>query len=256
MNSTDRKTYIIDYLEENYSVKINQLSKDLKVTRETVRKDLYELEKEGLIRKVLGGAVIENTKLNSTYEKRKLENYVGKQKMAKKAAAFIEQHDTIYLDYGTTVYCLAEEVLKLGHVTVVTNSIQIVNLLLKNPTIDIIVLGGMLRKNEDSLSGSFGLSNMEKLFVNYGFFSGGGIDPEFGLTNHNLGEAEISREMSKRCQTKIVLADQSKYRNVSLNQVADISEIDFIITDQAISDKDKEIFKELDVEVVSVASDE
>ena len=105
MNSADRKKFIVDYLEENYSVKINQLSKDLKVTRETVRKDLYELEKQGLIRKVLGGAVIENSKLKSTYEKRKLENYEEKQMIAQKAISFIEPNDSIYLDYGTTVYC-------------------------------------------------------------------------------------------------------------------------------------------------------
>ena len=253
MNSADRKKFIVDYLEENYSVKINQLSKDLKVTRETVRKDLYELEKQGLIRKVLGGAVIENSKLKSTYEKRKLENYEEKQMIAQKAISFIEPNDSIYLDYGTTVYYLAEEILKMGNVTVVTNSIQIVNLLLKNPTIDIIVLGGLLRKNEDSLSGSFGLSNMDKLSVNYGFFSGGGVDPEFGLTNHNLGEAEISREMFQKSQTKIVLVDHTKYRNVSLNQVAETKDIDFIITDQSVTEKDKELFEQLEVELISVS---
>lgn len=253
MNSADRKKFIVDYLEENYSVKINQLSKDLKVTRETVRKDLYELEKQGLIRKVLGGAVIENSKLKSTYKKRKLENYEEKQMIAQKAISFIEPNDSIYLDYGTTVYCLAEEILKMGNVTVVTNSIQIVNLLLKNPTIDIIVLGGLLRKNEDSLSGSFGLSNMDKLSVNYGFFSGGGVDPEFGLTNHNLGEAEISREMFQKSQTKIVLVDHTKYRNVSLNQVAETKDIDFIITDQSVTEKDKELFEQLEVELISVS---
>lgn len=250
MNSTDRKAFIVDYLEKNYSVKINQLSKDLKVTRETIRKDLYELEKQGLIRKVLGGAVIENSKLRSNYEKRKLENYEAKQRIAQIAATYIEPGDSIYLDYGTTTYCLAEEILKTGNITVVTNSIQIVNLLMQNPTIDVLVLGGMLRKNEDALSGNFGLLNMTSLFVNYGFFSGGGIDTKVGLTNHNVGEAEISREMIKRSQTKVVLMDHTKYDNVTLNQVAQVDEIDILITDEVVSKSDKEKFEESGVTVL------
>ena len=97
------------------------------------------------------------------------------------------------------------------------------------------------------------MSNMDKLSVNYGFFSGGGVDPEFGLTNHNLGEAEISREMFQKSQTKIVLVDHTKYRNVSLNQVAETKDIDFIITDQSVTEKDKELFEQLEVELISVS---
>lgn len=250
MNANNRQKFIMDYLEKNYSVKINQLSKDLKVTRETVRKDLYELEEKGLIRKVLGGAVIDNSRLKSDYQNRSLDNYDVKRRIAKAALEYIEPGDTIYLDFGTTTCCLAEELANKGQLTVVTNSIQIVTILMKNPTIEIIVLGGVLRKNEDALFGNFALNNINDIFVNYGFFGCGGIDTNVGITNHNIGEAEISKSMIRNSQTKVILADHTKFGNVALNRIASFQEIDIVITDRDIDKSDREVYKKWDTELV------
>ena len=110
MNSEERRTFIIRELEENHAVKILDLSKRLKVTRETIRKDLYLLEKKGLIKKIHGGAVLETTNQETDYEKRKNEFHAEKTAIAKRAASYIEEGDTIYLDYGTTTLELAKEI--------------------------------------------------------------------------------------------------------------------------------------------------
>ncbi|MHC5227266.1 DeoR/GlpR family DNA-binding transcription regulator [Enterococcus sp. LJL99] len=231
MNSNQRKEYILSILEAERSVRINELSRELKVTRETIRKDLYTLEKKGLIKKIHGGAILENHTQETDYEKRKIEKGEEKAKIAKLAVQFIEEGDTVYLDYGTTTLALAKEIIKLKNITVVTNTIPIVNLLLKNDTIDIILLGGLLRKNEVSLYGPFATNNTQDIFVNFGFFGCSGIEANAAITSHHTGEVSVSKEMIKQSQTSVVLADHSKFGMVAFNRTAYFEEIDMIISD-------------------------
>lgn len=250
MNSTDRKNHIIECLNKNHIVKIIQLSKELKVTRETIRKDIYELAEEGVIRKVHGGAVLDNTRAKSSYDSRIMDNQDAKEKIAALAASYIEPGDCIYLDYGTTAYALAQEVASMENITVVTNSIKVVNLLMNNDMIDVIVLGGKLRKNEDSLFGVFAMNNLDNIFVNYGFFGCGGIDPQVGITNHNSEEAQISQELMKRSQVKVILADHTKFGSVTLNRIAHLEDIDIVITDREVAGEVKEVLSGKNVELI------
>ena len=148
MNSIERKDYILTILDTKHSVRINELSKELKVTRETIRRDLYTLEDEGRIKKIHGGAVLESPSGETDYEKRKIEKRLEKERIAKTAVSYIEEGDSIYLDYGTTTLALAQEIAKLKNITVVTNTIPIINTLIKNKTIDILIPGGVVRNNE------------------------------------------------------------------------------------------------------------
>lgn len=236
MNSTDRKEYILDILDAKHSVRINELSKELKVTRETIRKDLYTLEDEGRIKKVHGGAVSEAPSGETDYEKRKIEKWTEKEQIAKVAANYIEEGDSIYLDYGTTTLALAKEIVKLKNITVVTNTIPIINTLVKNQAIDIIIPGGILRNNESSLFGQFALNNICDIFINIGFFGCSGIDSKAAITSHHMGEVLISKQMIKQSQTSIVLADQSKFGNIALNRTANFEDIDIVVTDQLPND--------------------
>lgn len=250
LNSAERKQKILEILNKNKSVKILSLSKLLKVTRETIRKDLYELQEEGLIKKIHGGAVLDQPNQESNYEKRKTKEETAKRAIAKEAAKHVEDGDIIYLDYGTTTYMLAEELINKKDITVVTNTIPIINLLLRNDAINLMILGGMVRKNEDSLFGPFASNNIKQIYVDIGFFGCGGIDSFSGITNHHVGETEISKEMLGHCQNKIILADHSKFGTTALNKTADFSDVDIIITDKEINeDIQSEILKH-DVEVV------
>ncbi|BBU37928.1 DeoR/GlpR family DNA-binding transcription regulator [Aeribacillus composti] len=250
LNAAERKEKIIEILKEKKAVKILSLSKMLKVTRETIRKDLYELEKEGLIKKIHGGAVLDLPNQESDYERRKTKNLEAKRAIAKEAAKHVEDGDIIYLDYGTTTYLLAEELLKLKNITVVTNTIPIVNLLLRSDSVNLVILGGMVRKNEDSLYGPFASNNIKNIYVDIGFFGCGGIDSFSGITNHHIGETEISKEMMSHCQNKIILADHSKFGTTAFNQTATFSDVDIIITDKDIDEEIKSEILKHNVEVV------
>lgn len=250
MNTETRREYILKKLEENRSVKILELSKSLKVTRETIRRDLYVLEEKGLIKKIHGGAVLETSNKETDYEKRKNEFHEEKRLIARKAASYIEEGDTVYLDYGTTTFELAKEMLKMQNLTVVTNTIPIVNLLLQNENIDLVIPGGIVRNNESSLYGPFASNNIADIFVTLGFFGCSGIDVERGVTSHHTGENLVSKEMIMHSQTSIILADHSKFGTVAFNKTANFDQIDIIVTDIPRSKEEYTQYTQYGIELV------
>lgn len=247
----NRKEQILGILREKKSVRILDLSKQLGVSRETVRKDIVEMEEEGLLKKTYGGAVLDEANTETAYERRRSENEEEKKAIAERAYQFIEPGDTIYLDYGTSSYSLAKKLVGFEGLTVVTNSIPIVNLLIHSSGIELIILGGNVRKNEDSLFGSFGLNNAKEVFVDFGFFGCAGIDINSGITNYHMGEIEISKMMVEHSKTVILLADDSKFGKSALYKTSNIEEIDMIITNN-IQDKELELeIKNYNLELIT-----
>jgi len=239
VNAQERKKIILEKLNEEGIVRIAHLSKLLKTSRETVRKDLYELEKENLIKKVHGGAVRDISNQETAYEKRISDHEEGKKLISQQAVSYIENGDTIYLDYGTTTYQLAKLLHKFTNITVITNSIPIVNVLMRYEGIQIVIPGGILRKNEGALVGAFANDNINKIFADIGFFGCAGIEAKNGLTNFHMDESEVSKKMMKQSQTTIVLAHSSKIGITALNHVANLNTIDIIITDEKLADQEQ-----------------
>lgn len=233
MNIKERHSRILAMLHASEMVEIGELCRSLDVSRETVRKDLYELERDRRLTKVRGGAVLTSTNVESAYDLRKAKHAAAKKAIAQVAATLIQPGDTVFLDYGTTTFMLAEELLAAEGITVVTNAIPIVNKLLPNTSITLMIPGGIVRANENSLYGPLTSRNMENLFMNVGFFGCGGIDARAGVTNHNIFETAISSRAIGQCQRVVLLADHTKFGVVAVNKTAELGQIDLLITDHA-----------------------
>lgn len=218
------------------------MSTDLNVTRETIRKDLYEMEEKGLVRKIHGGAILNKANVETKYINRKSTNEAEKRSIAKCAAKFVEDGDTIYVDYGTTALFFVREILRKKNLTVVTNSLPIANELIDYSEFEVIIIGGNVRKNEKSLFGPLAYRSIERLYVDKGFFGIGAVDIDAGYTNVHMGESEVSRLMMNHSAKKIMLADYSKFNTISMNRVATVEEVDVLITD---SNTDQEILNQL-----------
>ena len=249
MQSDERRAKILEILREQKSMRILELSRQLGVSRETVRKDLVEMEQEGLLKKTYGGAVLDRANAETDYERRRGENSEEKRRIARAALSYIEPGDTIYLDYGSTVYALAEELVSFKELTVVTNTIPVVNLLLHAPGIELIILGGNVRKNEDSIFGTFGLNAANGIYVDYGFFGCAGVDVHAGVTNYHMGEIELSKTMTEHSRATVLLADSSKFGRSALYKTTSLGDIDFLITTELPTDLRREC-QELGVEIV------
>lgn len=232
MNVQERHQRILSLLRTRDAVEIGELCKALDVSRETVRKDLYELEGDGLLTKVRGGAVLNAGKVESAYDLRKDTEARSKRAIVAEAVKLIEPGDTVFLDYGTTTYMLAEELASVDDITVVTNALPIANLLVTYPGITVMIPGGVVHTNENSLYGPLTDRNMRSMFMNIGFFGCAGVDLRAGITNHNMFENAISRLGIEHSQRVITLADHTKFGLIAENKTADLEGIDQLITDE------------------------
>ncbi|WP_342471573.1 DeoR/GlpR family DNA-binding transcription regulator [Metasolibacillus sp. FSL H7-0170] len=226
----NRQNEIMEHLQKGRIVKIADMSKLLKVSRETVRKDLYELQAKGLVQKIHGGAIINEGSSAINYAHYKIENEAEKRKIAKRAARFVEDGDIIFIDHGITSLFLAQEILNKERLTVITNSLLVVNQLADYTTFDIVLIGGRLRKNEKSLDGAIAYKNIEKIYVDKGFFNGDTIEQDFlqAMINH--------------CQIKLLMVDSSLFKIISSTSMVPINKINILITDINI---DKEILRKM-----------
>lgn len=230
----ERQNEIMKHLQKNKSVKTSQISKKLNVTRETIRRDIYNMSEKNLVKKIHGGAVLNKTNYETAYEQRKDLNTEHKIGIAKKAAEVVENEDTVYIDYGTTAFFFARELLHKKDLTIITNSLPIANEVANYTNFETIIMGGHIRRNEKSLYGPVASKTTESLFVDKGFFSVSGVDLQAGFTNAHMGEAWISKQVMSHCQKKIMMVDSSKFNTIGMNQVATIDEVDILITDNQV----------------------
>ena len=231
MLQEERQQLILQWLKQNQSVRIAELCKHLNVTRETVRRDLYELEQRGLLKKVHGGAVLAKTNVEPPHAKRSVSNIDEKAAIAVAASSFVEDDDAIYIDLGTSTLLFAQQLLGKKGITVITNALLVALELSKNPDAKVILSGGELRSGELSLSGPIARKSLEHLYVDKAFIGVGGLSFESGFTDYHLGEAEVRQLMLKNAKEKYALLDYSKMNVTAFAKFAELEDIDVVITD-------------------------
>ncbi|WLR46619.1 DeoR/GlpR family DNA-binding transcription regulator [Halobacillus litoralis] len=246
----DRQNEIMKLLQEFRSMKINVLCERLKVSRETIRKDLYEMEEQGLIKKVHGGAILNKANFETKYVNRKNTNFFEKKSIAEEASKLVEDGDTIYIDYGTTALLFSRELMHRKDLTIITNSLPIANELVDYTDFQVVVLGGIIRKGEKSMYGSVANLGIQNLYVDTGFFGIAGIDIEAGYTNFHMGESEVSRMMVQHSKKTVIMADFSKFNTTAMNKVAELEEVDVLITDESSSPDVLHEFKSKEMKVI------
>lgn len=237
MKIDERRRYILDAVNQNKKVRISALSKKMAVSRETIRKDIYNLAEKGLVSAIRGGAEAVDDDPTSRFDQRKAVNQDAKREMAQRALTYIKDGATIFLDSGTSSYELAEALKQEPRhdLSIVTSSTFVAQSLLVMKGIQIVLLGGVVRGDEGSVSGPIALQAIESIYADVGFFGCGGIDEVSGITNRYLEESQTAKAMKQHCRTSIVLADHSKFGASSLVSMFKLDDVDFIISDSGIN---------------------
>ena len=230
-----RRNRIIELLKENHTISVADLCEILEASEATIRRDLSILESSGKLERTHGGAIYnESNRINieDVLSSREGKFLNEKQLIAKKAFDLLENHDTIVLDAGTTTYELAYLIGQSDlHLTIVTNSMIVFKELAKNPNVELIILGGKVRTNTLASVGSAAVELMQRLFVDKAFLGTNGISLNEGFTTTDMDEAGIKRAMIQSSKQRIILADNSKFNKVYINQFAPVSMVDVIVTD-------------------------
>ena len=238
MNTEGRHAYIVELVLHQGSVTIEELSEKLLISEMTARRDLTELDRRGLLKRVRGGAV---SNLGRSYEPpfltRASKNQAAKEKIGAKAAEFIFDGNSVVLDSGTTVMEIVPWPKEKHNLTVVTNCLKtaarITNLLALESDARLILTGGVVRPNELSMVGPLSEPVLNSLHVDVAFIGIGGIHVDEGLTEFNLEDAQTKKKLLNAAGQKIVVADSSKFGVTAFASVGPFSQIDRIITDES-----------------------
>ncbi|MFJ5717822.1 DeoR/GlpR family DNA-binding transcription regulator [Neobacillus sp. NPDC093127] len=249
----ERHENIMECLRKNKLVKVSSITKMLGVSTETVRRDFEYLEKEGYLRRIRGGAVLDN--VNSTemnFSLRETKNIEEKKEIAKIAAQYVTEGQSIALDVSTTNTEFAKELKsRFQRLTILTNSLIIANELSEMPHYTILLPGGVLRNEELCLVGSMAEEFFEGFHIDTFFMSISGISLTEGLTDYGLGEYQVKKKMLENSQSCIVLADSSKFDVASLLKVCHFEKIERIISDSKLSEKIRQKYNKEGIDIVN-----
>ncbi|TCP31538.1 DeoR family transcriptional regulator [Scopulibacillus darangshiensis] len=234
----ERKQYILKVLDEKGKVKVNELAKDLKVSTETIRKYLDQMDRENRLKKVYGGAIKSSFDLIEPPQDIR-ENFYSleKKKIGKAAAEFIQDNEVIIIDEGSTTLHIIRYLANQKNLTVITNSVAALNLLidfekkgLYNGTV--LFIGGNVDAKNLRVSGSIANQIMSNFNADKAFLSLEGVCKDYGLTSYNSDKALLSQKMMDCAKETTVLMDHSKLGVRSYYKIADLNKVDRIISDE------------------------
>jgi len=253
MLALERHRIILEQLKANGVVSVNKLSAELKVTEETIRRDLEKLEKQQQLLRTHGGAVpLEGNMVDLSLDLRKNTNIEAKQRLAVEATKHIVPGDVIFLDASTTTFCMSKELKKMKNITIITNSIRVINELAGNDNIKVIAVGGKVSNNQ-SLVGSLAEENIEKsYFANKMFFSSKGVTLDAGILDSNEQECIIKQKMRKNTSTCFYLCDDSKIGKIGFIKLFSFSEINYFITNASLDEQWKSKFAEYNINLTEI----
>ncbi|MGD8399767.1 MAG: DeoR/GlpR family DNA-binding transcription regulator [Bacillota bacterium] len=250
MFPVERRSKIMVILQREGRCLVGDLARELGVSEVTIRQDLDLLESQGLLGRTHGGAVLKDKfGLEQPFQMVETAFAAEKQRIAKAAAALLSAGDTVILDVGTTLTEVAKQLGKQQDLTIFTNALNIAAILESHPDITTIVTGGTLRPKQHSLVNPYADLILGKINVDIALIGISGIKVGQGVTNVNIAEAELKALFIKVARRRVVLADSSKVGKVSLAKVADLNQINLLITDWAADANEVNALREAGLEV-------
>ena len=251
MLAIERRNAILSKLYLDGKVIVSALSQEFDVTEETIRRDLDKLDKEGLVKKSYGGAVlVQNFSTDLPHSVRKKANVEAKQKIAEKISTLFQDGDCIMLDASSTALLLLNYIRNLKNITLITNSVEALIELSDKDDWNVFSTGGKLKKGSLSLVGPSAEKTIRSFHVDYAVCSSKGLDITRGITDSNEKDSEMKQAIFESAETKILCVDSSKFDKISLIKVGNVNEVDIIATDTEPGANWQEYLKRKNVELI------
>lgn len=214
------------------------LAGDFGVAGETVRRDLSSLERQGVLRRVHGGALpVETLACERPVAARETEQSAEKQRIAKAALAELPTDRTVLLDAGTTTMQLAQAIPGDCRLTVVTNSLPIALQLSSHPHLTVLAVGGRVRGATQAQVDRWALRALSEIHVEVAFMAANGVSVAGGLTTPDLGEAAVKEAMVGCARRVVLLADHTKIGEDHFARFAALSDVDVLVTDAGVDER-------------------
>lgn len=232
----ERHSRIVSLLDERQRLTTEAIAAELAVSKETIRRDLIELELSGKLSRVHGGAIPQSVPVEPSYGEREELYQPEKRAIARAAATLIQPGMSCFIDAGSTTLALAQALLARHDLQIITNSVGIASALAGNSGLDVVLLGGRLAQEMPATYGDQTVAEIGRYQLDLAIVSPVSIHPRAGAMDYLWHEAAVARAMLEHARRRIVLADRSKLGQTSRMQICASSAVDVLVTDAPPSD--------------------
>lgn len=254
MLAEERRARILEFVNERGSVSVSDLHRRLKVSQETIRRDITRLAQESRLRKTHGGALALDHS-EPLFDERMATNIEGKRAIGRMAAELVPDDATLLIDSGTTTLCLAEHLTERRRLTVYTNDIHIAQRLGGRNENQVYLTGGEFLAGEGALVGRDATAMLANYYPDFAFVGAAAFATHPWLMDYTREAAELRTQMLSQARTKVVLVDHTKFGRTGPVKVAGLDDVDIIITDTKLSGDIKKGLARLSAEVLVADAD-
>jgi DeoR/GlpR family transcriptional regulator of sugar metabolism len=253
MTPGDRQAKIANIIRQRHRVTVNELAEILNISRETIRRDLSELDRAGKVHKIHGGASLPTTIGEGSFHKRMGENVTAKVQVAAEAVKLISPGETILIDTGSTTVYFAEKLVELLDLTIVTNSAEIARIISLSPMKPrVFLLGGQFNGDNRQTFGNFAISQVGLFRAHHVILTIGALDAKTGVMDFSIEEAQLAQAMIEQADALTIIADSSKFERIASFKVCGLDQVTNLVCDKYPSKKIKAALVEAKVNIICV----
>ena len=226
-----RQNEILDIAKSEGKVTVDGLAERFGVTLQTIRRDLSDLSEAGKLDRVHGGAVMRTGVANIGYDERRRLMADEKAAIARACAAAIPDNSSLFLNLGTSTEAVARELLNHRNITVVTNNMNVANILVENESCEVVVAGGLLRRSDGGLVGDLAASIVEQFKVDFAVIGTSALDADGDLLDFDLQEVRVSKAIIRQARKAFLVTDSSKFQRAAPVRIASLADLDAVFID-------------------------
>ena len=253
LSQSERMQHVLRLVETRDYVQVAELAQTFAVSEVTVRSDLTELARQGLVARIRGGVrALQQGQSEVGFDLRLRLEVEKKRAIARAAAAMVNEGEAVAVDASTTGYYLALELRAKREIVVVTNGLLVATALADAPGITVLVTGGMLRLSAMSLVGDLGADVLRTTRINKGFLGARGLSLSRGLMDLNPDEVRIKQEMADACEQVYGIFDGTKWHRSALLAFVQVEDLTGVITDSSAPAAEVEAWRAAGVDVITV----
>jgi DeoR family glycerol-3-phosphate regulon repressor len=232
-----RQMEILDLARATGRVAVEELAERFEVTLQTIRRDLGELADQGMLDRVHGGAIMRSGVSNIGYDERRRMNEAAKAAIARACAAEIPDNSSIIINLGTTTEAVARELLGHRNLTVITNNMNVANILVANESCEIMVAGGALRRSDGGLVGDLTTEFMAQFKPDFAIIGTSSLDADGDLLDFDVAEVRVSRAIAGLARKTFLVTDISKLERSAPVRIISMSQLDSVFVDQPLPER-------------------
>ena len=252
----ERQEDIVGVARTRGRVTVDDLAVRFNVTPQTIRKDLNELCEQRVLKRVHGGAVIASTVENMAYEARKFMSFRQKQSIGAAAAAQIPNRSSLFINIGTTTEEVANCLVNHEHLLIITNNLNVAMNMRKHSNIDVIVVGGPVRRSDGAVVGLEAVEMIKRFKVDTAIIGASSIDEQGTLLDYDMQEVHVSRAIIENARRVLLVCDKTKFDRTAPVRIAHLSEVHTFVTDRLTSPSLRQVCATHGVQVIETGDDE